>query len=494
MTYSPERRGFNHSPLSPLGSIQAGKNPAAKIFAPVGYAKTPFSGDALIGAPVTFDQETVSSLGTKLRDGPTTAMEVADTARRKAAAAGPVFITITDDDGQAEESHTRLQSHTPRSVLEGVPVAVKDVFDTARVPTTMGSKLFADYVPDKDARLVTQLRAAGANIVGKTNTHEFSYGIRGDSSAFGVVPNPHDETRIAGGSSSGSAAAVAQGIVPVALGSDTAGSIRVPAALCGAVGFKPTFDLLDPTGIFPLAPSFDTAGFISTAVFDIVLTLDAIGVHGFAGLSDNIDNLSFRTLRGNPGLADDIPAEETEQRIPDVFDAPDVDHPSFDGRPANFRAAYNTIRSREAYLVHERYLRDESSAELYQPLTYSRLLEGTDVTDREVQATRRTIAEISQRYLDEFSDTDILLSTTVPIEAPPRNQEPGTSSEQLVSQCVAWNVLGWPALTVPYWSANDPLPKAVQVIGKPGRDADVLRAGRHIEHTLAQQAKTLDDA
>jgi len=443
---------------------------------------------------VHYKHETVETLGQKLRDGTTTAQQQADRARQAAARAEPVFITTVNDDTAAKTSDEHFQSHTPRSALEGIPIAVKDVIATAGVRTTMGSRLFSDHVPSEDAQIVKQLKAAGANIVGKSNTHEFSFGIRGDSNAFGVVPNPHDETRIAGGSSSGSAAAVARGIVPLAVGTDTAGSIRVPAALCGAVGFKPTYDLLDTTGIFPLASSFDTAGFLGTTVQDIIVAMAAVGVESISDLSETGVDLQFRTLRGNPGLSSGIPPEETEQRVPDLLEAPDVHHPNFQGRPADFRGVFNTIRSREAYLVHEPYLQSDSASEQYQPLTYSRLQEGADITDEQVQQAHATIREIGERYLAEFADVDILLSTTVPIEAPPRDQKPGTGSEALVSQAVAWNVLGWPALAIPYWSANDPLPKSVQVIGKPGRDADVLRAGKHIEQLLSVGSTTTDDS
>ena len=137
-------------------------------------------------------------------------------------------------------------------------------------------------------------------------------------------------------------------------------------------------------------------------------------------------------------------------------------------------------------------MRCDVSAAQYQELTYSRLQQGADITDEQVEQARKTIEEISQRYLETFSDVDILLSTTVPLKAPPRSQKPGTGSEELVSQCVAWNVLGWPALTVPYWSNDDLLPNAIQVIGKPGRDTDVLSAGKHIEQLLASHKATLD--
>ncbi|GAA2044496.1 amidase [Yaniella flava] len=440
---------------------------------------------------MAYEHETVSTLSAKFRDGTTTAVRESAAARQAAREAGPVFITITEDDSAAATSDERLQAGTPRSLLEGIPVAIKDVIDTAGMYTTMGSNLFIDNIPDEDATIVKQLREAGANIIGKTNTHEFSYGIRGDASAYGVVPNPHDESRIAGGSSSGSAAAVARGIVSVAVGTDTAGSIRVPAALCGAVGFKPTFDILSTDGIFPLAKSFDTTGFLGTSVRDISLTLDALGLEGFSPTSDHADDLVLRRLQDNPALPAELPDEDEIQTIPDVIDAPDIFHPSFDGSTADFRTLFNTIRSREAYVLHKPYLASESTRSQYQPLTLERLDGDADSTDEEAEYALTRIQEIGERYLEEFADVDILLTPTVPIDAPPRDEEPGEGSEVLVSLSVAWNVLGWPALTIPYWNPGDPLPKSVQVIGKPGRDADVLRAGQHLEALLAKQNQIL---
>ena len=438
---------------------------------------------------MTYRHETVSTLGAKLRNSTTTAVELSRAARQDAQAAGPVFITVADHDQPAQDSDALLSAGTPRSALEGIPIAIKDVIDTADMRTTMGSHLFADHVPDDDAAIVAQLRQAGANIIGKANTHEFSYGIRGDTSAFGVVPNPHDDTRIAGGSSSGSAAAVAKGIVPISVGTDTAGSIRVPAALCGVVGFKPTFDLLDTDGVFPLAQSFDTVGFLGTTVHDILVILDALGLAGFDPEADDSETFEFRTLQGNPGLSAETEIASPEVTLPDILDFPGIDHPRFDGEYADFRGLFNIVRGREAYLTHTPYL--EASEDQYQELTLTRLKNGADISDDDVAEAHASIDRVNQRYLETFEDHQMLLTPTVPIDAPPRDEEPGEGSEVLVSQSVVWNMLGWPAVTVPYWLPGDPLPKSVQVIGKPGRDAAVLRAGQQIEQLLAEHAETL---
>src|SRR5919108_129798 len=156
--------------------------------------------------------------------------------------------------------------------LEGIwlarpdPLAVKDLFDTAGLPTTYGSILFAEHVPDRSAEVVVRLERAGYANVGKTNLHEFAYGVTSQNAHFGTVPNPIAPGRIAGGSSGGSAAALAAHLADAALGSDSRGSIRIPAACCGVVGFKPTYDLVPADGCFPLAPSFDTVGPMARSV------------------------------------------------------------------------------------------------------------------------------------------------------------------------------------------------------------------------------------
>lgn len=231
--------------------------------------------DEVIGLPPERRRASCSAGG-----GTTSAVHLAETDCAAAEAAENVFITVDHDGARrsAAAADGRHRSQQVRGRLDGIPVAVKDVIDTAGLRTTMASLHFRENVPLENATVVDQLTSAGAVVVGKSNCHEVSLGIRGDAGAFGVVRNPHDPSRVAGGSSSGSAAAVARGIVAVAVGTDTAGSIRVPAALCGVTGFKPTFGLIDTEGAFPLAPSFDTIGYFGSSVQDIQTVLEATGV------------------------------------------------------------------------------------------------------------------------------------------------------------------------------------------------------------------------
>src|SRR5271167_1500954 len=188
------------------------------------------------------------------------------------------FITVTADLAleQARQAETEIVAGNYRGPLHGIPIGLKDLLDTAGARTTAASNQFLDRVPAEDAELVKQLRQAGAVILGKLNLHEFAFGVSGIVSAFGAVKNPWNPERITGGSSSGSAAAVAAGMCVAAIGTDTAGSIRCPAALCGIVGHRPSPGLLSAKGIIPLSRSFDTAGPMTRTVRDAAALLQVL--------------------------------------------------------------------------------------------------------------------------------------------------------------------------------------------------------------------------
>src|SRR5918998_2124881 len=191
------------------------------------------------------------------------------------------FITVLPERAleEAARAEKEILDGEYRGPLHGVPVGLKDLIYTKGVRTTMGSAFFEDYVPDHSATVVSKLEEAGAIIVGKTNTHEFAYGPTGDRSYFGPTRNPHDSTRIPGGSSGGSGAAVAAGLCYAALGSDTAASVPVPAALCGVVGMKPTFGRVSKSGVFPLAWTLDHVGPLTRTVEDNALLLNVLAGH-----------------------------------------------------------------------------------------------------------------------------------------------------------------------------------------------------------------------
>jgi aspartyl-tRNA(Asn)/glutamyl-tRNA(Gln) amidotransferase subunit A len=188
------------------------------------------------------------------------------------------FITVTGERAleEAGRAEREILAGRYRGPLHGVPVGLKDLIYTEGVRTTMGSAFFEDYVPDHSATVAAKLEEAGAVLVGKTNTHEFAYGPTGDRSHFGPTRNPHDTARISGGSSGGSAVAVAANLLYASLGSDTGGSVRIPAALCGVVGMKPTFGCLSKRGVFPLSWTLDHLGPLTRTVEDNVLFLNVL--------------------------------------------------------------------------------------------------------------------------------------------------------------------------------------------------------------------------
>src|SRR6266481_5772157 len=197
------------------------------------------------------------------------------------------YLTVTAElalgqaqKAEAELSASRGKSRRDRGPLHGIPIALKDNIHTAGIRTTAGSKFLKEFIPDRDAHVVTKLKAAGAIILGKTNLHEFAYGVTTNNPHFGPTRNPWDTARVPGGSSGGAAAAVAAGLCVAAIGTDTGGSIRIPAALCGIVGLKPGIGRVSAEGVVPLSPHLDFVGCLTRCTADAALLLDPIFFHG----------------------------------------------------------------------------------------------------------------------------------------------------------------------------------------------------------------------
>ncbi len=241
------------------------------------------------------DSLTISTALEALEEGILSAQDLTASCYRQIERLNPqlnAFITVID---QQTALHDQLpeNDHPLSEALRGIPIAVKDLFDTAGVLTTIGSKFFAGNVPTQDAFVVDKLKQAGTIIVGKTNTHEIALGITGNNPHYGTAHNPWDVTRIPGGSSSGSAIAVATGMALGALGTDTGGSIRIPASLCGVVGFKPTFGRVSTRGVFPLSWNLDHVGLLTKCVKDAALMLQVLSIY------DPLDPASIKMLTGD---------------------------------------------------------------------------------------------------------------------------------------------------------------------------------------------------
>ncbi|HWH54879.1 MAG TPA: amidase [Gaiellaceae bacterium] len=352
----------------------------------------------------------------------------------------------------------------------GIRLAVKDLFDTAGVRTTYGSAIFADHVPDRTAEAVARLEAGGYTNVGKANLHEFAYGVTSENPHFGNVPNPRAEGRVAGGSSGGSAAAIAAGLADVALGSDSAGSIRIPAACCGIVGFKPTYGLVPLDGCFPLAPSFDHAGPMGRDVNDCVPMLEALAP-GFRPTDVELAELAV-------GVA------WLDQAAPLVRERVAAATAAFPGArslhlPVPDRRDWGPLFRREAVESHLGLFPER--AEDYGDDVREQLEQALELSDGDVAAA----ASVRERYHETFAELaesfDLLVTPTLPVVAPRFGHGDRTTLTKFTSM---FNLVGWPALALPCGAAEDGLPASVQLAATAGSDALVLAAGAALERAL----------
>jgi aspartyl-tRNA(Asn)/glutamyl-tRNA(Gln) amidotransferase subunit A len=352
----------------------------------------------------------------------------------------------------------------------GIPVAVKDLFDTAGLTTTYGSAIFADHVPAESAEAVLRLEKAGYAVAGKTNLHEFAYGVTSQNAHYGTVPNPRFPGHLAGGSRGGSAAAIAAGEVELALGSDSGGSIRIPAAWCGVVGFKPTYGLVPEGGCFPLAPSYDHVGPMASSVAGCAQLMEALApgfehrrlesleeVRAAVAWTDHADPLVRRRV------------EEAAARFPR---AERLDFPFPDPEE-------NLLFAREVADVH-RALFPEYADE-YDERVRTKIERCFEATDGEVRTAERLRAEYRERCADLLDGFDLLVTPTQAFVAPLDGVDERDVRRGVIRFTYPFDCLGWPSLALPCGPAEDGLPASVQLVGRSGDDALVLAAGRLLE-------------
>jgi aspartyl-tRNA(Asn)/glutamyl-tRNA(Gln) amidotransferase subunit A len=363
----------------------------------------------------------------------------------------------------------------PEQPGEGIRLAVKDLFDTAGLVTTYGSILFAEHVPDRTAEAVRRLETAGYANVGKTNLHEFAYGITSENPHFGTVPNPIAPGRIAGGSSGGSAAALAAGLADAALGSDSGGSIRIPAACCGVFGFKPSFGLVPLEGCFPLAPSFDHAGPIATSVEGCAAMMEAL-VPGFSRVE--VNELAELEV-GVAWIEDCEPLVATRVSEAAAFfpRRHELGFPLPEGIGPLFMS--------EVADVHRGLFPEY--ADSYGEDVRSQLERCLNVTDAEMESGLRSRKNYRDRCLEILGELDLLVAPTLEVVPPPVGIGNLALRERMTRLTFPLNALGWPALSLPCGPAEDGLPTSVQLVGRPGADALVLAAGELLERALRAQ-------
>lgn len=410
--------------------------------------------------------------------------------------------TTVDADGAraaAARADAAVGSGTPLGPLHGVPLGVKDLIDTAGLRTTYGSPHWADHVPRKDATAVARLRDAGAVVLGKHATHELAWGGRTDSARFGPTHNPHRRGHIPGGSSGGSAAAVVTGSCLGAIGTDTAGSVRIPAALSGCVGYKPTRGRVSLAGVLPLAPSLDHVGSLARTVADAAAIVAAIegpdpadpGTQALCPTTEvDVRRLDLAFLTGwTTALLDDAVGEALARVRRALEDAGlRVTGREMPGEPEGAAALLTRVlveagaRHRPTYRAHP----EDFGADL------AELLAGPAPSAGELAGAMAVTARLTAQLCQALTEHDVLVLPTVAVPAPRIGAETvAVAGVELPVELVLtrltspFNAAGLPVVSVPVGAA-DGLPIAVQVAGRPGDDHTVLAVAAEVERRVAR--------
>jgi len=419
------------------------------------------------------------------------------------------FVTVTAEQAleRASWAEGEILAGHYKGPLHGVPVALKDLIYTRGVRTTMGSALYAGHVPGHSATVARKLEEAGSILIGKTNTHEFAYGPTGDRSHFGPTKNPHDARRITGGSSGGSGAAVAASLCYGALGSDTGGSIRIPASLCGTVGMKPTFGRVSKSGVFPLSWTLDHVGPITSTVEDNALMLNALAGHDPEDpYSVELPEEDFtRDLsRGVRGARICIPRdfyfehvdEDVEARVREATE-------TFASLGAQVREveipnlwdtlhAQRLILGAEAYAVHEERL--EKELESFGEEVRERLMDGERPKAYRYANARRRGVLATDEFDRALHGVDVLLTPTLPMAAPEIGQREvsiGDYEESVRSALTRFtgptDLTGHPSLSIPGGITSSGLPVGLQLVGRRFDETTLYRFGHAYEEAVVPE-------
>jgi aspartyl-tRNA(Asn)/glutamyl-tRNA(Gln) amidotransferase subunit A len=452
----------------------------------------------IMDAMDNLDTLTISSALEALRAGKTSPQLLAEACHRQIERlnrALNAFITVIDPQ-DALNAQLLPTNHTSTNDLGSIPIALKDLFDTAGLRTTAGSKFFADNIPKQDAFVVEKLRQAGALIIGKTNTHEIALGVTGNNPHYGTARNPWDSTRIPGGSSSGSAIAVATGMALGALGTDTGGSIRIPASLCGLVGFKPTFGRVSTRGVFPLSWNLDHVGTLTTCVQDAALMMQVISPYDPldpASIKMPVDDYAGHLLNDVTGTRIALGAGEyIETSDPEILEAVRAATKIFAEQLGCRVQGVDISWLREAALANKTMTQSDGAAvhrdrlkehpDWFGEDIRRRLEDGTQTSSTEYILARRTQAEVRKRFEHFFEAYDLLILPTTPIAAPTvEGHDAVEQAGRLTRFTAPFNLAGLPALSVPCGFTRHGLPIGLQIVSRAWADAKVLNAGYAFE-------------
>ena len=431
-------------------------------------------------------------------------MEIAESCLARIESLNPslnAFITVTADSALAAAriAEAEIARGLWRGPLHGVPIALKDLIDTAGVRTTSGSALHKDRIPSQDAEVVRLLKEAGAVILGKNNLHEFAYGASSLISHFGDCHNPWALDRITGGSSGGSAAAVVAGLCYAAIGTDTAGSVREPAALCGCVGLKPTYGRVSKRGVVALSASLDHVGPLTATVADAAIVLQAVAGYDpgdldssnipvadyVSGLGENVKTLRIGLPRGffYDDLDPEVSAAMTQAESVLRTLVAEIREISIEV-PTD-----RSLQAAESYASHADDI--ARTPELYQPETLRRLRTGANISATDYIHFRRELAAARRNIANTFADVDLLITPSMPMPAPLIAELKKTPDAlrpaelKLLHNTRPFNVWGLPAISVPCGFTQAGLPIGLQIAGPHWREDLVLRLAHAYEQATA---------
>jgi aspartyl-tRNA(Asn)/glutamyl-tRNA(Gln) amidotransferase subunit A len=399
------------------------------------------------------------------------------------------FITVLAESAldQARVAETEILAGEWRGPLHGIPIGLKDLIDTAGIRTTCGSALFADRVPNEDAEVVRLLKNAGAILIGKQNMQEFAWGGTSSSSYFGPVRNPWDTDRIAGGSSGGSAAAVAAEMCFGAVGTDTGGSVRQPAAFCGIVGLKPTYGSVNMRGVFPLSPSLDHVGPLCRNVADTALLFQVIAGY------PQLEIIAAKT-KPRIGIVRRPFLDDLDPEIGSAFDEAlkTLRELSVDIVEVELPPTPAAVQAPEVYAVHARYFSE--SPQLYGRWMRERLQQATKIGVVAYIEARQELDRLRQFAGDVFSQVDLLVTPTSP--APPitiseaLEMSPSPAGERWLWNTRPFNAFGWPTISIPCGFTRAGLPIGLQIAAPNFTEASLLSFANAFEqsHPLVNPA------
>jgi aspartyl-tRNA(Asn)/glutamyl-tRNA(Gln) amidotransferase subunit A len=456
---------------------------------------------------------TIVELSKRIKDGNIKPTELVDYCLKAIKKLNPKlnsFITVLNERSmqEAEKLEKELTRGIYRGALHGIPFSVKDIIAVNNVTLTAGSKIFLNHKSKADSTIIKHMKKAGSILIGTNNLNEFAAGITGKNTIFGNSKNPYSLDRISGGSSGGSAVAVAAGLVPFALGTDTGGSIRVPSSLCGIFGFKPTFASINNNGVYKLSPSLDHIGIMGRSSIDLSLVFSIIRkkrdklnvyINEFERQKLSLLNLKKILLEKKITITIGIPKDYfldyMENGVENTFNNfinilksnKSLSFINVEINEEHFFRSWLLVRLFESYIIHKKETKKNFSS--YGPELRDQLLEGAKIKFKDYSEALSTIKKIKKQFLYLYSKFDFMVLPTTIISAPLLSEctvhikdKLFSVRESLLRNTYVFNSIGFPALTIPFgFSFPSNMPIGIQIIAKPYNDYKLLMFGNYLE-------------